>query len=64
MKLVDNAKDFWRWWSMRFMGLAVAWPMIWAQLPADAKAMIPESFEVWIPTSLIIAAMIARPVKQ
>jgi hypothetical protein len=64
MKLVEDAKDWWRWWSMRFMGMAVAFPMIWAQLPADAKAMIPEAVEPYIPMALVLAAMISRPIQQ
>lgn len=64
MKLVDDVKDIWRWWSMRLMGLALAWPMVWGQLPQDAKNMIPAWVEPWVPASLILAAMIARPIKQ
>lgn len=64
MNLVDDAKDFWRWWSMRLMALAGSWPLIWAQLPDDAKNMIPDVWEMWIPTTLILAAMIARPIQQ
>lgn len=64
MKTVDDAKDWWRWYSMRFMAAAAAFPVIWAQIPPDAKALIPESVEPWIPVALIIAAMLGRVIDQ
>lgn len=60
MKLVDDWKDAWRWHSTQLMTLAVSFPLIWEQLPADAKALIPVTWEPWIPTVLIIAAMLGR----
>lgn len=60
MKLVDDWKDFWRWHSTQFMAAAAAFPAIWLQMPQDAKDMIPEAVEPWIPTALIVAAMLGR----
>lgn len=60
MKLVPDWREVWRWHSTRLMTLAALFPVIWAQLPPDAKAMIPATWEPWIPTVLLIAAILGR----
>lgn len=60
MKLVPDWKDAWKWWSVRFMALAAAWPVLWMQMPPDAKTLIPATWEPWIPVTLICAGLVGR----
>jgi hypothetical protein len=69
-RLVEDAADWHRWWSMRWIILASAMEAFrqgWAQLPADWSAALPH----WVPsllgtTSLFATVMAAasRVVKQ
>jgi hypothetical protein len=60
MKLVENAKEAWRWWSMRLIGLA----LIWEGLPPEAVAVIPEPYRHYITLALLVGAGLGRMVKQ
>lgn len=48
MKLVDNVKECYRWFSMQAFALSAAIATVWATLPADVKEMVPDSWERWI----------------
>lgn len=63
MKLVENAKDFWKWGSMHLMFLSGAFQTAWMTLPEDAKDMLPDWMGPWIAVALIAAGMMVRPVK-
>ena len=41
MKLVDDAKQAWKWFSMQAMVLAVAVQGAWEVLPPEMKAGVP-----------------------
>lgn len=76
MKLIHNwRKCLLHAWSTRFMGLAallqswfLAWPEtvlhLWAMTPPEARAVLPEQWARMIPLGLLIAAFIARHIKQ
>ena len=48
MKLVDNVKECYRWFSMQAFALSAVIATTWVSLPADVKAMIPDNWEKWI----------------
>lgn len=57
-KLVDDAADWHRWWSMRWIIIATAIEALrqgWANLPADWTAALPH----WAPTGLGTFSLIA-----
>ena len=60
MKLVPDWKSAWKWHSTQLMVAVAALPVVWVNLPEDAKAMIPAGAEPWIPTALAVAAIIGR----
>ncbi len=73
--LVDEARLWWRWWSMRFnaIGLAIiAWVqfdpvsvlMVWNMMPPALTRVVPASALMWIGLALFALSMIARLVKQ
>lgn len=60
MKLVDNWRDFWKWHSTQAMALLGALPVVWSQIPDDAKAYIPEAAQPWIVVVLALAGIALR----
>jgi hypothetical protein len=73
--MVADARDWWRWWSLRFMALAAlvqavslsspdALLVAWQNLPPDLRAMLPARIADVVPLLLTIAAIIARHVRQ
>lgn len=75
MKLVDDWKDWWRWWSLRLaaLGTAITSVMIaypdaalsaWNILPEDIKATLPPDYIALIGVGIFACSMVARVVKQ
>lgn len=75
MRLIDNARHWWRLWSVRLnaAGLAIlAWVQfdpvsvlgVWNMMPADVRAALPEGSVRAIGMVLIALGLIARMVKQ
>jgi hypothetical protein len=64
MKLVDDAKQAWRWISMQCMGLALALQGAWEVMPDDMKAGIPPKLVTYIALGLLVIGMAGRLVKQ
>lgn len=73
--LIDDAKRFHHFWSVRFnaAGLAIlSWvsldPIstlnIWNMMPGDVRAFLPRQFVLLIGTILIGLALLSRVVKQ
>ena len=66
MKLVENAKTAWRWFSVQAMALALAVQGGWGMLDADMRAEIPYA-EVVVPVLtgvLLLLGILGRVVKQ
>lgn len=73
--LVDNVRDFWRWWSLRFnaLGLVIlSWvsfdPVgalyVWNLMPVHVRAFLPANFLTFVGLALFGLSMLARVVKQ
>jgi hypothetical protein len=60
MKLVENWKRAWRWHSIQLAGLLAILPLVWAELPADVKAMIPDAWTPYIVTLLAVGVIVGR----
>ena len=74
MKLVDNWKQAWRWWSVRLAafgaagaGLILAAPEAvlhaWTMLPAELQVGLAE-YRTQIALAVFVVAVIARLIKQ
>jgi hypothetical protein len=64
MKLVSNARQGWKWLSTWAFTTLAALPFVWAELPADLKAMIPETAAPYLVTAVAIGGLIGRFVDQ
>lgn len=60
MKLVEGWQNFWKWNSVQIFALLGALPLVWMELPADVKAMVPVEWRPWIFLGLAAAGVLAR----
>lgn len=67
MKLIDQWRQWWRFWSVRLSAVALvleALGQAWAQLPDDVKALLPSSTLHLLSGVFVACSMIARIIKQ
>ena len=64
MKLVDNWKSAWKWYSIHIMVVIVALPEIWGYFPQEFKDSLPPHALAGLTTFLGISAIVARLVSQ
>ncbi len=64
MKLVDDAKQAYKWFSMQAMGLAIALQGGWAAVPDNLKQYISPKTVTSITIVLLVLGVIGRLVKQ
>lgn len=64
MKLVEDARKAWRWFSVQAMALSVALLGGWELLPADLKASLSETQVRWTAIVLLVLGVAGRLVKQ
>lgn len=64
MKLVNDAKRAWRWFSVQAMFWAAAIQGAWEIAPADLKAGMPPKLVTIVTVSLLVLGIAGRLVKQ
>lgn len=64
MKLVENAKQAWRWFSVQAMALAAALQGAWILVPDEMRASLPHGVVQWITIALLVLGVAGRLVVQ
>lgn len=64
MKLVDDWKSAWRWFSMHALVLAGVIPTVWSELPPDLKTAIPPGAMGAITAVIAACGVVGRLVNQ
>ena len=64
MRLVDDARRAWRWFSVQAFVLAGAIQLTWAELPADLKATIPPDWVMYTTAAICALGVVGRLVAQ
>ena len=64
MKLVENWKQCWRWFSVQALAAVALLPVVWPSLPPQVTGWVPESWRPWILVLLAVAGIIGRLVDQ
>lgn len=64
MKLVDDWKSAWRWFSMHALVLAGIIPSVWAEFPPDLKLVIPASLMGIITAVVAVCGIVGRVINQ
>lgn len=63
-KMVKDANQAWRWFSIRAMALAIALEGAWQAIPVDLKASIDETWRTVIVIGLLIGGVVGRLIDQ
>jgi hypothetical protein len=58
--LVENWREAWTWLSIQVVTAAFVWEM----LPAETKALLPDSIEPHVTSFLLVVAAIGRVIDQ
>lgn len=64
MKLVDDVKNAWKWFSVQAMAAVAVLPVIWSELPAETKTLLPTGWTPWIITAVAVAGLVGRVIDQ
>lgn len=64
MKLVKDAKQSWRWWSMRAMALQGAVAGSWLVVPEDMRASVPSEWLAACAVVLTALGIAGRLIEQ
>lgn len=64
LRLVDDWKSAWRWFSMHCMGLAVVVQGAWEFMPADLKGQLSDDWVRGIAAVLLVLGILGRLIKQ
>jgi protein-S-isoprenylcysteine O-methyltransferase Ste14 len=64
MKLVENWKQAWRWFSVQALAAVALLPVVWPQLPPQVTAWLPESWRPWIIVALAVGGIMGRLIDQ
>ena len=64
MKLVNNWKTAYRMLSVQVLAVLTAVPVVWAQLPEESQALIPEEYRGYVLGFVALCGIAARLVDQ
>jgi hypothetical protein len=64
VKLIDEAKQAYKFFSVQAMALAIAIQGAWEVIPADMKASIPPQYVTYTTLALLVLGIFGRFVKQ
>ena len=64
MKLVDDVKDAWRWFSVQFPAINLAFLGTWSALPERFQASIPQGAILATAAVLVLLGLGGRLIKQ
>jgi hypothetical protein len=64
MKLIDNARDAWKWFSVQAMGWAIAIQGAWLAMPPDLKARVPGDWVDALTMAILVLGIVGRLVDQ
>lgn len=64
MKLVQDAKRAWRWFSVQAMVVVTALQGAWVFIPEDMKNTVPKNIVHWITIGLLFFGVAGRLVQQ
>lgn len=64
MELIDNARQWWRMFSMQAYAAAIALLAAWQALPPEWQALVPPKYLMPAVMVVLVAGAVGRLVKQ
>jgi uncharacterized membrane protein len=64
MKLIEDWKQAWTWFSVHALAILAILPMVWLNLPADVKTYIPTKYGLIVVMLVAIGGIAGRVIDQ
>lgn len=64
MKLVDDIRHAWKWFSVQAMAASAAVQAVWVGLPPDLKNHFPATIVTALSVGLLVVGIVGRLIKQ
>lgn len=64
MTPVSNWQSAWKWFSVQALALLAVIPAVWAALPPEVQAIVPEPWRIGIMILIAVAGVVGRLVDQ
>lgn len=64
MRMVQDARRAWRWFSVQMLAALAAMPLIWAAIPPDVQAFLPPEWRPWVLAAMAVAGIAGRLIDQ
>ena len=64
MRLVDNARNFWKWFSVQALAVLGIIAAVWPVLPPEAQALVPEPWRPWVLVAVAVGGIFGRVIDQ
>ena len=64
MKLVRNARQAWKWFSVQAMAASAALQGAWLAMPVDLKTVVPDAWVTGAAVGLLVLGVVGRLVDQ
>ncbi len=64
MKMVEDWKSAWRWFSVQALTIIAAIPLVWPMIPPDVQAWLPEQYRPYVILALALGGIVGRVVDQ
>ena len=62
MKMVEDWKSAWRWFSVQALTIIAAIPLVWPMIPPDVQAWLPEQYRPYVILALALGGIVGRVV--
>lgn len=61
---VSDWRRAWRWFSVQVLAAIAALPFVWAYIPPEVQAWVPEAWRPWILAAMALAGIAGRLIDQ
>ncbi|AJD83155.1 hypothetical protein [Paracoccus phage vB_PmaS-R3] len=58
--MVEDWKEAYRWFSVQITALLAVLPFVWASLPDDVKAYVPDEWRPFIVSAVALGVIVGR----
>lgn len=62
--LIQNWREAWRWFSVQALFALSVLPVVWATLPDELKAEVPDGWAKWVMFAVAIGGLAGRLIDQ
>lgn len=64
MRLVEDWRSAWKWFSVQALAIIALLPVVWPSLPPQVTGWVPETWRPWIVVLIAIGGIAGRLIDQ